>query len=77
MREEEHQLVVLQVLIRTGVLSLWTESPGWTHWRDGPAHQEWPEDQVRPQGRPQSGPTPTDTKGDQSPPWSSQEGSVR
>ena len=26
-------------------------SPDWTHWRDGPTHQEWPQDQVRPQGQ--------------------------
>ena len=23
-------------------------SPGWTHWKDGPTHQEWPQDKVRP-----------------------------
>ena len=27
-------------------------SPNWTHWRDGPTHQEWPQDKVRPWGRP-------------------------
>ena len=26
-------------------------SPDWTHWRDGPTHQEWPQDQVRPRGQ--------------------------
>ena len=26
-------------------------SPNLTHWRDGPTHQEWPQDQVRPRGQ--------------------------
>ena len=31
-------------------LSRWP-SPEWTHWRDGPIHQEWPQDKVKLQGQ--------------------------
>ena len=29
----------------------WWPSPSWTHWSDGPTHQEWPQDKVRPWGQ--------------------------
>ena len=57
-------------------LSRWP-SPDRTHWRDGPTHQEWPQDKVRPRGQPPGRSLPQWVERRQITSLGSQEGSLR